>query len=54
VPVPRLVLRALFGEMGDVLLEGQRAVPRRLLDAGYRFRFPELDGALSALLRKPR
>jgi uncharacterized protein (TIGR01777 family) len=53
LPVPRFVLRALFGEMGDVLLQGQRAVPRRLLAAGHRFRYPELDGALAALLRRP-
>jgi uncharacterized protein (TIGR01777 family) len=52
LPVPRFVLALLFGEMGEVLLQGQRAVPHRLLAAGHRFRYPELDGALAALLRR--
>lgn len=54
VPVPAFALRLLFGEMGSVLLEGQRALPRRLLESGYRFRYPELDGALAALLVRRR
>ncbi len=49
--VPAFALRLLFGEMADeVLLSGQLALPKRLLEAGYRFRFPELDGALADLL----
>ena len=48
---PAFALRALFGEMADeVLLSGQIALPSRLLDAGYEFRFPELEGALEDLL----
>ena len=48
---PAFALRALFGEMADeVLLSGQIALPSRLLDAGYQFRFPELEGALEDLL----
>ena len=48
---PAFALRALFGEMADeVLLSGQIALPSRLLDAGYRFRFPELEGALEDIL----
>jgi uncharacterized protein (TIGR01777 family) len=50
VPVPAFLLRLLFGEMAMVLLEGQRVVPRRLLDMGFRFRFPKLEGALRDLL----
>src|SRR3954468_7864494 len=51
--VPALVLRLGLGEMAEVLLEGQRAVPRKALDGGYRFRFPELSGALSDLIGAP-
>jgi hypothetical protein len=54
LPVPRIALRLLYGELGDVLLTGQRVVPRRLLEAGFEFRFPELDGALAALLPRAR
>jgi uncharacterized protein len=48
--VPPLVLRLGLGEMAEVLLQGQRAVPRKALDSGYRFRFPELSAALADLV----
>jgi uncharacterized protein (TIGR01777 family) len=50
VPVPGFVLRVVFGEMASVLLEGQQAVPQRLLDAGFTFRFPKLEDALRDLV----
>jgi uncharacterized protein (TIGR01777 family) len=50
-PVPGFALRLIFGEMaGEVLLSGQRAVPKRLLDAGYKFSFPDAESALQNLL----
>jgi hypothetical protein len=37
--------------MGEAtLLEGQRALPARLLDAGFEFAYPEIDDALRAAL----
>ena len=48
LPVPAFVLRAALGEAASALLEGQRAVPARLTDAGFTFRFPTLAGALAA------
>lgn len=50
-PVPALALRALYGEMADLVLYGQRAVPGRPLELGYSFRHPDLDEALSSTLR---
>jgi uncharacterized protein (TIGR01777 family) len=51
MPVPGLALDLLYGsEFGAVLKGGQRVVPRRALDLGYRFRFRELDAALADLL----
>jgi uncharacterized protein (TIGR01777 family) len=47
---PAAALRVALGEMAGALLIGQRALPRRLLAAGYTFRFPELPGALRDLL----
>ena len=41
IPVPAFAMRLLFGEMSSVLLDGQRVIPRRLLDLGFRFRFPD-------------
>jgi uncharacterized protein (TIGR01777 family) len=46
VPAPSAALKLLFGEMATLVLEGQRVVPGRALDLGFRFRFPELGGAL--------
>jgi len=50
--VPAFALRLVFGrEMTEeVLLGGQHVVPRRLLEAGFRFDLPELEGALRAVL----
>lgn len=50
--VPRTALRIAFGtEMADeLLLSGQRALPRCLADRGFDFRHPDLDGALVSLL----
>ncbi|HEX6688105.1 MAG TPA: TIGR01777 family oxidoreductase [Solirubrobacterales bacterium] len=51
VPVPGFVLDLKFGsEFGAVLRGGQRVMPRRVLDLGYEFRYPDIDGALKNLL----
>lgn len=50
-PVPAWALRWALGEMSVLLLGGQRLEPRRLLEAGYEYRYPRLDGALSELLQ---
>lgn len=47
--VPHAALRRPLGEMAELLLEGQNAVPAAALAAGYRFRHPTLQGALAAL-----
>ena len=50
VPVPGLTLDLMFGkEFGRVLRGGQRVIPRRAQDLGYRFEHPELDEALEDL-----
>ncbi len=46
-PLPAPAVRAIFGEMGErLLLEGAFVAPTRLLDAGFRFRLPDLEAAL--------
>ena len=45
-PVPALALKLLYGDMAEIVTEGQRAVPRRALELGYAFRHPDLDEAL--------
>jgi uncharacterized protein (TIGR01777 family) len=50
VPVPGLAVKLLFGEMGEIVAEGQRAVPMRAVQAGYGYRHPDLDEALADVL----
>ncbi len=53
LPAPAFALRVLLGEMADsLLLGGQRAVPARALERGFNFRYPEVTGALRAVLRQ--
>lgn len=51
--VPAFVLRTVLGEMAGTVLTGQRAVPRKLEDAGYTFHYPGLDEAVGAILKRP-
>jgi uncharacterized protein len=52
--VPSFALRLALGEMADAtLLASTRVRPDRLLATGYRFRFPELEGALRYILGRP-
>lgn len=48
--VPGFLLRTLLGEFGSVLLDGQRVIPKKLLDQNFAFRFPTLGLALKHLL----
>ncbi|MCU0503745.1 MAG: DUF1731 domain-containing protein, partial [Anaerolineae bacterium] len=50
LPLPGFAFRLAFGEVASVLLDGQRVVPQRLLDLGFRFRFTEAEPALRDLL----
>lgn len=49
LPMPETVLKLLFGEMSALLLMSDRMLPQRLLEEGFKFRYPELDGALAAI-----
>lgn len=48
--VPGFGLKLLFGEMAQVILGGQRVIPKNALEAGYPFRYSELKPALAAIL----
>jgi hypothetical protein len=50
IPAPEFMLRLVLGEFADTLLTGQKVLPKRLLDAGFTFRFPNIDAALADLL----
>ncbi len=46
LPVPTFMLKMVFGEGAAILADGQAAVPKRLLESGFTFEFPELEEAL--------
>lgn len=55
LPTPVFALRIVMGEMGTYAAMSQRVIPRRALEHGYRFAYPELEPALESLvLRKSR
>ncbi len=49
LPVPAFAFKLAFGEMSTLLLDGQRALPKRLLEAGFTFQHPEPEAALRDL-----
>ncbi len=52
--VPATLLKLVLGEFADAVLTSQRALPQKLLNSGYQFRYPSLQDALTNLLRKER
>ena len=52
MPMPGFILRILLGEVADeLLLTGQKVIPKKLTDHGYRFRHPALSGAIANIVR---
>lgn len=50
LPAPGFMIKLILGEFGSVLLEGQRIIPRRLLDAGFKFKYPDIENALRNII----
>lgn len=51
-PVPAFALKLLLGEMSEMLLGGQKAIPQKLLANHYKFKFPDLQSALMDIQKK--
>jgi uncharacterized protein (TIGR01777 family) len=51
--VPAPMLKLALGDVADVLLTGQRVEPRRAREAGFQFRFTDIDAALRDIVSKP-
>ncbi len=49
---PAFMMRLVMGELAEVVLTGQRVIPRKLLAAGFEFRFPTIDQALADLFQQ--
>lgn len=49
--LPNMVVKIMFGEMGEtLLLNGQKVIPDKLIKSGYKFKFQDLDSALENLI----
>jgi uncharacterized protein len=46
--VPAFIIKLLLGQMGvETILSGQKVIPKKLLDEGFEFKHPEIEGALA-------
>lgn len=52
VPAPEIALRAVMGEMADVIFDSTRVSAEKIEKAGFQFHFPELLPAMDDLLRR--
>ncbi len=50
MPAPAFIIRLAMGEFGDVFLGSQRTIPDRLLKYGFSFQYPDIKGAIQAVV----
>ena len=50
MPAPAFMIRLAMGEFGEVFLSSQRMLPDRLLKSGFSFQYPDLKGAIQAVV----
>lgn len=49
-PVPAFLLKGVLGEFSDVFVKGQKVLPRKLLQDGFVFEYPEIEAAFAHLI----
>ena len=52
MPAPAFMIRLAMGEFGDVFLGSQRTLPDKLLNHGFSFKYPEIKGAIRAVIEE--
>jgi len=50
IPAPGFMVKLVLREFGSVILEGQRVIPRRLLESGFVFQYPGIEKALKDIV----
>ncbi len=50
IPAPGFMVKLVLGEFGSVLLKGQRVIPRKLLEKGFVFTYPDIHLALQNIV----
>jgi hypothetical protein len=48
-PVPAFGLKLVLGEKSELVLDGQNVYPRKLLEHGFQFKYPDLESALRSI-----
>lgn len=54
LPMPEFAIKLLFGGVSEILLGSQRMLPKRLLEQGFEFRYPDIDSALAEMFGRRR
>ncbi|MBL7798118.1 MAG: DUF1731 domain-containing protein, partial [Saprospiraceae bacterium] len=49
---PEFALRLVLGELADAVLFSNRVSAEKIIQAGFRFQYPELEGALGEIFGK--
>ncbi len=50
IPLPVFILKLIFTEGSQVLIDGQKVMPKRLLESGFVFRYGSIEAALDDLI----
>ena len=50
IPAPVFMVKLALGEFGSIILEGQRVIPRKLLDSRFVFQYPDIEKALQSIV----
>jgi len=50
LPIPKFILKLVFGEASEVLLSNQEMIPKRLVELGYNFKYDNLEKSLRSLI----
>lgn len=52
MPMPTVVVQLMFGsERGKIMTEGQRVIPKRTLESGFGYVFPNIEAACADLVK---
>ncbi|MDM8535194.1 TIGR01777 family oxidoreductase [Desulfobacterales bacterium HSG17] len=52
MPAPSFIIKIIMGELGRSLLQSQKAIPEKLTDSGFNFKFSDVKSALDDICRK--
>ncbi|HQP50531.1 MAG TPA: DUF1731 domain-containing protein, partial [Spirochaetota bacterium] len=52
LPAPEVAIKIALGEFANNILRGQRVIPKKIMDDGFKFSHPELEMALREILQK--